>query len=252
MGKPRLALGNSGAAGGRTVRTTEDNQTLSAKHRRMLYEESGIDPGVAAERGYYTAFRRSEVPEAFKDYQRRPGLVIPVLTPSGEHRVRRLRPDRPRKGKDGRARKYEQAGGVGCVLDVHPRNLDRLQDPAVPLWVVEGEKKGDALTSRGECAVALPGVWNWQRSGEMLPDWDHIELSGRTVYVCFDSDAWSNHNVQLALERLVAALEERGTEVLVVHLEDKPDGSKVGADDFFVAGGTVAELKMRARKFVPD
>ena len=225
--------------------------TLSDSHRRMLYEESGISPDVAEERGYYTARRRSEVPEAFKDYQRRPGLVIPVLTPSGAHRVR-LRPDRPRKGKDGRARKYEQAGGVGCVLDVHPRNLECLQDATVPLWVVEGEKKGDSLTSRGERAVALPGVWNWQRGGAMLPDWQHIALEGRTVYVCFDSDAWSNGNVQMALERLVAVLEDRGAEVLAVHLEDAPDGSKVGADDFFAAGGTVAKLKLRARKFVAE
>jgi len=217
----------------------------------MLFEESAISPEIAEERGYYTARQRSEVPEAFKDYQRRPGLIIPVLTPSGERRVR-LRPGRPRKGKDGRVRKYEQAGGVGCVLDVHPRNLGRLRDPAVPLWVVEGEKKGDALTSQGECAIALPGVWNWQRSGEMLPDWDHVELAGRLVYVCFDSDAWSNGNVQMALERLVAALEARGAEVMAVHLEDKPDGSKVGADDYLVAGGTVAELKLRARKFAPE
>jgi hypothetical protein len=217
----------------------------------MLFEGSGISYDVAAERGYYTARQRSEVPDAFKDYQKRPGLVIPVLTPSGERRVR-LRPDRPRKGKDGRIRKYEQAGGVGCVLDVHPRNLKRLQDPTVPLWAVEGEKKGDALTTRGECAIAVPGVWNWQRSGEMLPDWDRVALEGRLVYVCFDSDAWSNSNVQLALECLVAALEDRGAEVLAVHLDDKPDGSKAGADDFLVAGGSVAELKLRARKFVPE
>src|SRR5215212_9134423 len=102
-------------------------RTLSHSHRRMLFDESGIDPDVAAERGYYTARRRSEVPEAFKSYQRRAGLVIPVLTPSGERRVR-LRPDRPRKGKDGRIRRYEQVSGLGCVLDVHPRNLGRLRD----------------------------------------------------------------------------------------------------------------------------
>jgi Domain of unknown function (DUF3854) len=225
-------------------------RTLSDSHRRQLLEESGISPGVAEERGYYTARKRSEVPDLFKDYQRRVGLVIPVLTPSGDRRAR-LRPDRPRKGKDGRIRKYEQAGGVGCALDVHPRNLERLSDPTVPLWVVEGEKKGDALTSKGECAVALPGVWNWQRSGELLPDWKHIELAGRLVYICFDSDAWSNPNVQLALERLAVALQDLGAKVLAVHLEDAPDGSKMGADDYLVAGGTVAELKIRARKFDP-
>jgi hypothetical protein len=121
--------------------------TLSDGHTRMLFDESGIDPGVARERGYYTACKRSEVPEAFKDYQRRPGLVIPVLTPSGERRAR-LRPDRPRKGKDGGERKYEQVGGLGCVLDVHPRNLHRLRDLSIPLWIVEGEKETSPITSQ--------------------------------------------------------------------------------------------------------
>jgi hypothetical protein len=121
--------------------------TLSDSHRKMLFEASGIDPTVTAERGYYTARKRSEVPEAFKGYQRRPGLVIPVLTPSGERRVR-LRPDRPRKGKDGRERKYEQVGGLGCVLDVHPRNLHRLRDLSIPLWIVEGEKETSPITSQ--------------------------------------------------------------------------------------------------------
>ena len=151
-------------------RKRDDHTTsnLSEAHRRMLYDESGISPEVAAERGYYTARWRSEVPEALKDYQRRPGLVIPVLTPSGERRVR-LRPDQSRKGKDGRIRKYEQVAGVGCVLDVHPRNLDRLRDPAVPLWVVEGEKKGDALTSRGECAGRCPACGTGSAPGRCCP-----------------------------------------------------------------------------------
>ena len=34
---------------------------LSDRHRRMLYDDSGISADVAAERGYYTAHRRSEV-----------------------------------------------------------------------------------------------------------------------------------------------------------------------------------------------
>ena len=41
--------------------------TLSDSDRRMLYDDSGIDPGVVEERGYYTARQRSEVPEVFKE-----------------------------------------------------------------------------------------------------------------------------------------------------------------------------------------
>lgn len=226
---------------------TESNHTLTPNHRRMLYEESGIAPEVAAERGYYSTRTRAEIPDCFKGKQRRLGLVIPSRTSSGERRDR-LRPDRPRPDKG----KYEQPLGVACTLDVHPRNLEYLRDSSVDLWIVEGEKKGDALTSRGECAVSIPGVWNWQRDGEMLPDWDYIALEGRTVYVCFDSDTWRNPNVALALARHVDALMERGARVLTVILEDAPDGSKVGADDFLASGGTVDDLKARSRELAPE
>jgi hypothetical protein len=93
------------------------SRTLSESHRRMLYDESKISPDVAAERGYYTARRRSEVPEAFKTYQRKPGLVVPMFSPDGETTCYQLRPDRPRKGGP----KYETPGGISPVVDVHPR-----------------------------------------------------------------------------------------------------------------------------------
>ena len=35
------------------------------------------------------------------------------------------------------------------VLDVHPFNRDHIIDPTIPLWVTEGVKKGDALTTAG-------------------------------------------------------------------------------------------------------
>jgi len=223
---------------------------LSADHRRQLIEGSAIAPESVAERGYYTATQRSEVPDGFKDYQRRPGLLIPTLSPSGATGLR-LRPDRPRKGKNGQPRKYEQPAGASNTLDVHPRNVAALRNPDTDLWVTEGEKKADCLTSRGLCAVALFGVWGWCVAGtkgqELLPCWDHIALKGRRVFVVFDADVTVKENVQLALERFVAALEERGAVVLVVYLP----GPEKGVDDHLVAGGTVNELKMLARKFEP-
>ncbi len=123
--------------------------TLSSHHRRMLLDESGISPEVAAERGYYTARRRSEVPEAFPNYQRRLGLVVPICSPDGRTRSAQLRPDNPRKDRKGKPRKYETPGNSRVVLDVHPRMLEEVRSGTGDLWITEGVKKADALTSRG-------------------------------------------------------------------------------------------------------
>jgi hypothetical protein len=225
---------------------------LNERHRRTLVEGSAIAPEVIAERGYYSARTRSDVPECFPHYQRRLGLVIPGLTVEGLRRYR-LRPDRPRKDKKGKPQKYEHAQGQPCYLDTaSPRNLTRVKEPAVPLWICEGEKKQDALISQGECAISIAGVWNYQRDGELLPDWEHIPLEGRTVYACFDSDAWRNPNVALALSRMIRMLSGRGARVLTVVLEDAPDGSKIGADDAISSGATADDLKAHACKLAPE
>ena len=222
-------------------------QELSEKHRHMLLEESAHSPDVVAERGYRTV-TRSEVPDVFKSYQRKNGLLIPTLSPSGNRGVR-LRPDKPRVGKDGKRRKYEQPAGQGCRPDVHPRNFRRLRDASVPLWFVEGEKKADSLTSRGECVIALTGVWMFSQDKKFHPELEPIPYQGRTVFIAYDSDISSNDNVQQAAERLSGELEKRGARVLVVYLPDAPDGSKQGADDFLAAGGTVPEMLALARPF---
>ena len=48
------------------------------------------------------------------------------------------------------------------ALDVPPTVRHLLGDPNVPLFITEGVKKADALASRGLCAVALLGVWNFR------------------------------------------------------------------------------------------
>jgi ribosomal protein S19E (S16A) len=222
---------------------------LSESHRRMLFEESGIDPGVAEERGYHTARTRSEAPEILKGYQRKPGLVLPTLSPDGITRSCQLRPDKPRKDKKGKPLKYETPGGSGAILDVHPRMREEVRSGTGDLWVTEGIKKADSLTSRDLPTIGLIGVWNFQRDGEMLPCWDHVRLQDRRAFVVYDNDVIVKEGVQLALERLVRNLERRGAEVLVVYL---PDGPLKGVDDYLAAGHTVAELKMLARRFEPS
>src|SRR5215213_2274943 len=225
--------------------------TLSDAHRRMLYDESAIDPGVARERGYYTARRRSEVPETFQDYQRRPGLVVPMFSPDGETVGYQVRPDRPRKGGP----KYETPGGISPVVDVHPRMLEEVRHGAGPLLITEGAKTGDAATSRGIPTVVLAGVWGWcvpkAKPYQLKSCFDHIRLEGREVFVAFDSDCMSKAEVQDALAALVAALKDRGASVKAIYLPDAADGSKQGVDDYLAAGGTVREMFMLAREFDP-
>ena len=218
---------------------------LREAHRGMLLDGSGIYPEVAAERGYRTV-TRADVPDAFRRYQRRSGLLIPMCSPDGTVHLHQLRPDKPRV-RNGKEVKYETPKGARCILDVHPRNRPTIGDPDVPLWITEGIKKADSLTSRGLCTVGLIGVWNWQKDGELLPEWEHVALNDRRVYVVFDSDVMVKEEVQLALERLVGELEARGAAVKVVYLPE--NGSKVGVDDYLVAGGTVEALHDLARPF---
>ncbi len=231
--------------------STERMVRLSDAHRHMLLEESAISPEIAAERGYYTATRRSQVPEAFKGYQRKPGLVVPMFSPDGKTVGYQLRPDRPRKSGP----KYETPGGVSPVVDVHPRMLQEIRSGDGPILITEGAKTGDAATSRGIPTVVLAGVWMWcvpkVKPYRLKPCFDHIRLEGREVFVAFDSDCMSKAGVQEALAALVAALEARGASVKVIYLPNAPDGSKQGVDDYLVAGGTVREMFVLARKFEP-
>lgn len=221
---------------------------ISAAHREMLYQGSGISRDVAEGRGYRTARTRSEVPEAFKTYQRRPGLVVPVYSPDGTTESAQLRPYVARKDKKGKPLKYETPGSSRAILDVHPRTREEVRAGDGDLWITEGIKKADALTSRGLAAVGLIGVWNFQRDGELLPCWDHVRLEGRRALIVYDNDVMTKEGVQLALGRLVKLLEGRGAEVLVVYL---PAGELKGVDDYLAAEHTVSELKMLARRFEP-
>lgn len=211
-------------------------------HLRTLLVGSGIDPQVVAERGYWTATRRDQL-EGMPRYQRRaPSLVMPMHSPDGRTVSLQTRPDNPRE-RNGKVVKYETPGGREVVLDVHPRNADKVGDAAEDLWITEGVKKADALTSRGLCTVGLAGVWNWKtKTTDFHPDWEHIALSSRSVFIVFDSDVMVKANVEDALERLVGQLEARGANVKVVYLPDTEGGDKNGVDDYLVAGGTVEKL----------
>lgn len=228
---------------------------LSSEHHRMLNVESDIDAGVIAERGYFSAHSRADVPDAFSAGQKRAGaLIIPMYSPDGTTTGHQIRPDKPfRNPKTGKPVRYMSPTGSDPIVDVHPSMMEAIGDPSRWLVFTEGMKKADASTSRGVPTIALTGVWQFRKKGgkEMLSCFDHIALSRRDVSVIFDSDVMVKPEVQAALEGFVGDLEDRGARVSVVYLPDGPDGAKVGLDDYFAAGGTVEDLRAMARPFEP-
>jgi Domain of unknown function (DUF3854) len=188
---------------------------ISEHHEKMLLEESAITVDVVSARGYRTVEKKAEIKRlGFTDVQRNvPGLLIPIYSPTGEKVLYQYRPDEPRI-KDGKPVKYETPSGSRMTLDVHPFAREMLCDPSAPLFVSEGIKKGDALVSRGLCAVALLGVWNWRgrnASGGLtaLREWEYVALNDRRVHVVFDSDIVLKPEVYAAMLRLKSFLEGR-------------------------------------------
>ena len=231
------------------VPNAELEGVLHVEHQNMLLQGSGVSPKVVKERRYRTVESKAELRRlGFSDAQCiAPGLLFPIYSPTGEVANYQLRPDEPRIGKNGKPVKYETPRGSRMVLDVHPRVQNMLGDPSVPLYITEGIKKGDALVSRGLCAVCLLGVWNWRGTNDQggkvaLPEWEHIALNGRQVYVVFDSDVMLKPQVYAALIRLKGFLESRGAKVAVVYLPATEGGSKQGVDDFLAAGNSVEDL----------
>jgi P4 family phage/plasmid primase-like protien len=241
---------------------------LSAQHVRELVEESAIDPQVILERGYTTVGRPGaalrdpygrDTREQLKalgfpswatreDYYY-PGLLIPQYTPSGTRYAGQWKPSRPVPNREGKPQRYASAKGP-ARLDVHPRWSTKgtelvppIMDPSVRLWITEGVKKADSLTSRGEVAVALAGVYNWRNSHATLGDWEDVRIRAREIVICFDADAVTKPHVAQAMGRLGKWLRHKGAaKVWYLTVPPLENGVPKGVDDYFAAGGTVKGL----------
>lgn len=195
-----------------------------------------------------------------------PGLLLPTWTPSGRKIPGQWKPFREVPSPDGKGKRVRYASARGGVrLDVHPRwsgdpdpdgrevRLPAIQDVDVPLWITEGLKKADALTSRGICTVALSGVYNWRNTHATLGDWEDVRLKGREVTICFDADAITKPAVSKAMARLGKWLQYKGASkvwYLVVPPGVNGKATK-GVDDFLAAGGTVTQLEQAYRTKPP-
>ena len=158
------------------------HEVLEEHHLQMLTKESAMSPEVIAAREYRTVRHPSEL-EAYgfnKSQRRAPGLLLPVHpTDGGDPPLYVYRPDSPRvntnQAGDRKVLKYEIPAGAAMRLDFPPPCKPTLRDPSVPLWITEGQKKSDALTSQGPCTIA-PSVsayrsnreGSWQRMARLV------------------------------------------------------------------------------------
>jgi len=229
---------------------------LAKQHIHQLVESSAVDPNVVTERGYRTVgwtlndkagqreLNQLGIPSWARDAERGTGLLIPMFRATGERISYQWRPDKAVRNRDGKFMRYSSVRGQTNRLDVHPRNTNAIADPTVPLWITEGVKKADALTSRGCCTIALTGVYNWRSQLGTLGDWEDIPLRGRDVTVAFDSDAATNRNVLRAMRRLGAWLRSKGVARVNYLIPPASLGEVAtkGLDDYLAAGGTLDAL----------
>jgi len=131
---------------------------LSAHHRRMLYDESGISPEIVGGRGYKIVTRREDLPPEFKAYQRRRGLLIPVHSPDGMTRANQLRlATRARTGRASlsstrprAARRRSSTFTLGCVQ----RSTQAIK--------TSGSRRGSRRPTRSPAADFPPwGSWGF-------------------------------------------------------------------------------------------
>jgi P4 family phage/plasmid primase-like protien len=235
--------------------------TLNLTHRHELEQASAIDPAVIAEREYRTVERRDRgeladlgfSASALSSDQSFPGLLLPMFRATGERISAQFKPAKPITIR-ARSVKYLSPRSQCNCLDVHPRNRSRIADLSATLWITEGIKKGDSLTSRGCCVVTLTGVYNWRSKLATLGDWEDVPLRRRDVVLCFDADARRNMNVARAMVRLGRWCLSKGAKTvryLIVPSEFNGKLTK-GADDFFAVGGTLDVLEAAATTTEPN
>ena len=199
------------------------------------------------------------------------GIVISYYWP-GEPRpfTYRLRRDNPeyvfdKEGKPKPERKYLGAPGSANRLYIPPGvTLQQLADVAIPVAMVEGEKKALALWRLANyetqtprfIPIAIAGVWNWRGvvgktsgpRGERLDvkgpiaDLARIEWKGRTVFVVFDANVHTNDSVKAARKRIARELATRGADVEFVSLPE--DCGVNGIDDLLAKWGPVKVLDL--------
>jgi hypothetical protein len=199
-------------------------------------------------------------------------LAIPFFDLDGNGTsLVRLKPDQPRKDRDGKPIKYESPKGSTNLPYFPPLGavLAAIKDPSQPLLITEGEKKALKAAQDGFACVGLVGVSGWSKRRpkgedgrakgrrELLDQLAALPLRGRAVFISYDSDAVQKIEVRREEWALAQALGDHGALVKVVRLPAGPPNqqgqpAKVGLDDYLVANGPPALRSLMAGAGAPE
>ncbi len=170
-------------------------------------------------------------------------------------------------GGGARGPKYMQVSNSG-VHTYWPRNSPTLwtkarEDVSVDVIITEGEKKAIVACQNGLQCIAVPGVYCFREKGEeKLEEWlewfqwrgkitcqakdgkSYTKMSGRKVFICYDSDFKTNPQVRAAARKLADMLAAKGADVFYTLLPEDDLGQKVGLDDYLLVHGIDAFKKL--------
>jgi putative DNA primase/helicase len=149
------------------------------------------------------------------------------------------KPDKKHKLDDGKEAKYLTAAGVepdAVFLPMPEKDywLNVYADKAQTRYWTEGAKKAGCGLTIGLPTIALTGVWNWGKDGQLAVDVKRWAQPGTHHIICFDSDYASKPDCRRAIAtfaRLLLAEKVASVKIAVWSQEWK------GMDDFIVANG---------------
>lgn len=215
------------------ARTKWSNSGLTDEHADRL----GLEPLLG-----------EEIARLAPNLKRLGGIVIPYFDPDGKKntffRVRYLEEPTGFAAQVAKPMRYEQP--LGTMNDVYLPPLLNLSweiilaDPKLEINITEGEFKAASACAVGIPTLGLGGVDVWRskkRGVDLLPALGRTNWNGRTVTICFDSDAATNPNVVRAQVSLSHELSARGALPRIVSLPAADDGTKLGLDDYLVRYG---------------
>ncbi|MEG4272616.1 MULTISPECIES: DUF3854 domain-containing protein [unclassified Microcoleus] len=148
------------------------------------------------------------------------------------------KPDKPHQPEGSKPRKYLTGSGMepdAIFLAMPDRDYWAKvhADKSIPRHWTEGAKKAGAGLSIDLAVIALTGVWNWGKDGELarfVREWAQPDT---IHYIDFDSDYAANPSCRAAILKFGRLLEQEGCEVHVTVWDTKFKGM----DDFIKANG---------------
>ncbi len=246
---------NSAIGGGSCVPAAAAATPVLLPHHLEHLRRSGLTDETIAKAALRSVTDPEEVRSILRWMPSKPRPNVPAIAFPYEGAVDhvRLRPDVPRRHKNGHVVKYESPeqvpGEIYAPISVNPS----ISDHSSELYVTEGEKKALAGCQAGLPTISAPGVDHFhnvatrkaaKKTGsdawELHPMLDSMVRRvrpgdpKRDVTIVFDSDIDGNQNVQWAAARLLTMLRAAGATPNITFLEAGEDGERLGLDDLYL------------------